>query len=892
MKNKGVYFIVCALFLSFLISVAIADASFVYKSNTLKQSYSSGEQITGSISITLRNQSYNSLITSNVNGEITLGELLKKNGFREGIEYTCSNPDCSTDFSAKNPVSSIEIDRAIPATVGFKVTGTNSFVKDISLKINSDSAPGCRKQLLISMFDDQNYYLQNPSYNVAACGAMKTGCFDSTLSDNKYTKVHLGTKEYCIQQKLPSAPAYQLGAVIYSPVSNPAENLTMRLYSADFSTMFGRCELDVSGLSDEINSLSCVTEFGSNVEREYYICVSSGKETSEYQIRTEETSPTCGAYSLNPANIGADFEINAQPLEYATPDFVLDSYLFNKTYYTSSFTAATNAFLRNRYNNDCRQNECIIPITLSGDEQALILDSPLLTYLRDGISTVTDNNLYNVTLDDALVDAQDITLILNSAQFSIPYGTKPLYLNLYLDSKLVVRVPINVTIGPLIDVNPKFAFIGISTQFSVTSSSNLASALWNFGDGSASAQGIGVSHKYSQAGTYNLIVEATTSNGQKSSRSLQLVVGEPKASAEELLRLNRIKMININSNIASAPSWIQSTLKEQVDIQAINKTLSEIETGLKSAKTNDDYILLINGMQNLDLPFTLGFSSQLESPLSILYSHIDTSILETLSEREVMDSGQLRKELVNWLDDNYNAKMVLKDFTGKYDSGEQSILSTVSISLTPKKTITDEQYFIIDYPLDALKFKQNYGQKEANSATYIPLTNDIREIEFAIPGGTALDSLDVYLAPNIAALEKEIIEPVKNSQLSRIIFMVAGFIVLILLVLLAAFGLQYWYKQRYERYLFKKSDDLYNVMTFIYNSRNSGLESREIKKKLEDTGWRGEQINYAYDKLNGRVLGIFGIPIFRAAQERKVTTEIQRRQQINSSATFIKRPSF
>ena len=77
-------------------------------------------------------------------------------------------------------------------------------------------------------------------------------------------------------------------------------------------------------------------------------------------------------------------------------------------------------------------------------------------------------------------------------------------------------------------------------------------------------------------------------------------------------------------------------------------------------------------------------------------------------------------------------------------------------------------------------------------------------------------------------------------------------------------------------------------MTFIYNSRNSGLNDIVIKKKLNSAGWNGEQVSYAFEKLSGKILGIFGIPIFRATQEKDIKDEIQRRQK-QGDLKFIKR---
>jgi hypothetical protein len=63
-----------------------------------------------------------------------------------------------------------------------------------------------------------------------------------------------------------------------------------------------------------------------------------------------------------------------------------------------------------------------------------------------------------------------------------------------------------------------------------------------------------------------------------------------------------------------------------------------------------------------------------------------------------------------------------------------------------------------------------------------------------------------------------------------------------------AFGI-WWYKHRYENFLFKNRNDLYNIVNFVKNAKNSGLSNSEIKEKLKKAGWTGEQIVYVLKKV-------------------------------------------
>jgi len=69
--------------------------------------------------------------------------------------------------------------------------------------------------------------------------------------------------------------------------------------------------------------------------------------------------------------------------------------------------------------------------------------------------------------------------------------------------------------------------------------------------------------------------------------------------------------------------------------------------------------------------------------------------------------------------------------------------------------------------------------------------------------------------------------------------------------------LQEWYKKRYEKYLFKKKNDLYNLMIYITERRKKGLSNKELYSKLKKSGWGSEQVNYVLRKHSGKRTGMF-----------------------------------
>ena len=106
-----------------------------------------------------------------------------------------------------------------------------------------------------------------------------------------------------------------------------------------------------------------------------------------------------------------------------------------------------------------------------------------------------------------------------------------------------------------------------------------------------------------------------------------------------------------------------------------------------------------------------------------------------------------------------------------------------------------------------------------------------------------------------------------------------GIFVLLIIALAIYIFLQEWYKHNYEIHLFKDKSELYNLMNFIQNARKQGLNDNDIRKKLKSSKWSGEQINYAINKLDGKRVGMWEIPVFKFWHKRKMQKEMAKNAQ-------------
>jgi len=81
--------------------------------------------------------------------------------------------------------------------------------------------------------------------------------------------------------------------------------------------------------------------------------------------------------------------------------------------------------------------------------------------------------------------------------------------------------------------------------------------------------------------------------------------------------------------------------------------------------------------------------------------------------------------------------------------------------------------------------------------------------------------------------------------------------------------LQEWYKKKYENYLFKNKNDLYNMVNYVNNSKKRGLKNKEIADNLKKAKWSSEQVKYVMKKYAGKRTGMFELPLTKLMNKVK-----------------------
>jgi hypothetical protein len=863
-------------------------ATFSYKNNSIETSYVAGETIKGTLNISFSEELASALMTSNFNGSIKLVDLLEKNGFEEGIDYSCTKRNCAPDYSTGDSISSFSLSSNEPKFIGFKITGDDIEIISLKFSLSSDATSACSNQIIIDVLDKNDSFLYNRKYRNNFCGAEKWGCFDSSLGD--YALAEIITAPYCEKVHLPAAPAYLIGANIRNGTTNT--KLNMELFSLDGSdwNLLGGCELPKNKIQTEI--LGCIVNTTTIKEGDFFVCLSAQAD-SDFKIRIEESGETCGTEITGETeNFDTDFEIFAKPAEFDSVGVlrVNDSEFAHVN--AKELAGYIEEYKDEKYEQNCSAG-CVFPFKISGISQNIALNDVELKYTRGGIRQSV-STMYSLSKDESKVSSiYPLNIDLEKAGFEIPIGTSETFLRLYLGQRAILPSPkaLNITPSFSFDLEPRTTLLGVNTEFEVVTSAIIVSSLWNFGDGTpvqTSDEKI-ISHRYTayKEGGYPMEIELVRSNGVKAKRSFMISFGSFEESVRRIVADYEPRLGNLSRQIKTFPTAVAAQIEKRINISEINATLKRIKTDIAAGKSEEEYLNMVKQLIALDMPLSVGIKeSGKVLPLLIGAENIDTDYIEQISGKQVLESGKeaLKESIIGWMGKNYDGNIDYDTIAKLKEGGKQEAIATkIKINLNKKAGAGSEAaYLIINYPKEGIVFLGNYSERAVGSGAYVPV-GDSASIEFILPGEVKLSEMGIYLSPTVDNLGYEGTEITRAEG-----FKWGRFILWIVVLLIVAFAgyiaLQEWYKRKYESSLFKNPNELYNLINFIYNSRKGMLKDSEILKKLKDTGWSGEKISYAFNKIDGKRTGMYEIPIFRFFEQRKVRKEIAKRQAEKASS--------
>ena len=825
----------------------------------ITKQYSQNDTIKGWINISLKDEPADSLFTDSFNNSISLIDLLELNN---NLKYECSPSDCENDYSSSNPenAKTFSLNKGESEIIGIKITGDNfETVSDFSINVSSTVGESTEPQLYIDILDNGKFeWVSNkPSNNFYN---EDYGCYDSPDET-----VLIYNDRYCEKINIPVAPNVEIGARI---IIVSGGQVSFDISICDENTInCNFCEATALGeLTEE--RISCVLDKKIEKRANFFVCINTKNSADEnkYEINSDTNSP-CGF-----ANIEAnerDFEIFAKPGKYsAVGEFTLNNEeleneesFIDLRFYIEEYMA--------RYNNSCPDG-CIIPIKFTANEpQTITVSDASILYTISGTPTI-ENEIYDLTKIPVTISSDFQQIYLDNANFVISGDFEEnmsYFLNLNENEIISDKITI-AKIPKIISISPRIAIAAYPLVFRANietfDSANITKYLWNFGDGNLeSTEEDKIIHIYNSIGTYSLKLSITDSNSFTSSRTFNVSIKTPKRAINSVLKSKLDSLNNISSQIDGLSSFYKNSLKEFLNIEGIGDELSSLQQRNATAISDEDYVSIMENLFILKIPESI-FKNEIASEIKF-YPNKDRINLEILKSIAGGDFDSDTKEeyvksILSWHLNNIDMEIDSKKFSVVYEDSTKKALNFFEVKIDKNQERRDS-YFIM-YQLDGLEFKENYNERKIDNYVYIEITDNAKTFEFSTTEDILFSELPAFISPSISEL------PIVSVDISETEDKFSKQSIIILSVILAFFiglisyiAVQTWYKRKYENYLFKNKNSLYNIVSYVKSAKEKKLENKETITKLKKAGWNSEQITYVMKKYVGERTGMFEIPI-------------------------------
>lgn len=889
-EKRGLILAVLIFMFIIILNISLASASFTKGNITmqLQATYSPNETLKGWINISLNNEPFNSQVKV-FDSNISLKSLLDKNNLVARVNYNCTIYDCNMHYKtidAGSTTKTLALTSGQTALIGLKINEAITGVTDFRINFSSDSADACFPQVKIDVLEDAEIDIVTTKQKTENyCGSENYGCFATAIAT---TPIESG-KKYCQKMTIQPASALKVGADISDGTGNAGFNFRVLEYDVS-------CNANTS----TAGKISCMINKTFLQQEQITICLQRTSGAT-YKIGYEDTS-TCGYVDDDVAGNRHDFAIFSQSLKFDAPENIY----FNSTILASSI----KNYIETKYFNDCSAG-CFIPIKVySGVAQNIMINSISALYTAAGI-TKSATTIYSIEQEPSKITMGFRILSLNNSGLYAPTRTGKYNATIKLENSEIARQEIEVVSIPIIEsIVPSSAPVGVTVPFIVSvSGANVTKYKWEFGDNTTIETTTEIAyHKYEAIKTYLLKITAYGSYGE-TSKTFSIPVYSAKDYINQSFKEYRNSISNLRTMLNSYPPVAKACLEKKMELAAIEAKINEYEMQYNAALNDTAKQLEISaGLESLNIPLKTNFTKKASGDF-LSYEIINPAVFKALAGGYEGDSAKLKDAIYEWNLQNLATKAEQYFYYINYPNLTILGCDYFKVEIIPKIDI-DILYVAInkvgsvDVSVTAREFDNSLGFSLSGLAK-----NAAKSFEFAVDQSISFLDIPVTFAPSsskftlIAEIgvcnfnkicEKELGEDSNNCRSDCKPWGKTLLILFILLLgfLIAYIALQEWYKRRYESWLFKDKNDLFNLMHFISNAENQGLNREEIFKRLKEKGWTTEQIQYAYKKYKGERTGMLEIPVFKFWEKSKIAKELEARKKQSVSINIPPKPRF
>jgi len=867
------------LIFAFILTISMVSASFsIGKPNhTIETTYAPGDSVRGWINLSLTSEPVNSIFETSNGGSASLIDLIMQN---PSFQYTCSPTDCAADFSSADEVTTKNLifDAVHQGFfVGFKITGKNFegiSNNGFSLKMTSNAPESSLPQLIIEILNDgiTDWQSYTPSTNFQG---ENYGCYVAPATPQT---AEITQTSYCEKIHLQASPSVKIGAKVIDilpniPGTGNDGTAIFSLSIQDEDENYGYCEkMATASGTVECSPKNGNLDFRINEEKNYYVCIKakSSADNSDYKINYEGTNPPICGYAGSEANPN-DFEIFANPAKYAALGTINlnNAEIENYLGYSTDIASSISDYIANKYNNNCT-NGCIIPIKIIGTTQSLTLSDALLSYTAGQITTST-NLIYDLQESDANVTTSKYQkLNLDNAGLIVPqtFGDNDFTLtfknqNIFSEKISIKKIP------RILSLSPNIVMAAYPATFTVDVNTyggevRVIQYEWTFDDGTETTIENTVTHTFPNVGTYNLSVKIKDSNNVTSSRDFAIIAEVPINAINLDLTQKNESIKQLTSYVNTLPLFYKNSIKSVLNLTEIEAQLKKIQARNKIATSDQDYINIMKDLMTIKVPKNISTSKKAMSiPFYTKKDAVNVDALKDISSysKTIKNEDIYKNAVIGWNNKNIATKIDFNEISANYNDEDVPLLRFFDATITKKQSLDYNSYFVIPQ-LENLKYAEDYSKSKTQGYDYIELTQDETHIVFSTTEDVNFVNLPAFVTPKISdlsLLDINIIED-ENNNIWIIILLIAITLVIGLIVYLI---LQRWYMNKYEDYLFKNKNDLYNLVSYVQTARRTGISEGELTNRLKKAKWKTEQIRYVLRKGIGKNPGMFEIFKFK-----------------------------
>jgi len=869
-QKKNVFLI--AILIIVAAFIGIISAGFQVGSGEggyfIEKIYGPEFNLKGWVNISFIEEPLNSLFEDSFGNSITLEKFL---GINPSYDYSCNFKNCPEDYSSSNGenVKVVNLNSGNTELAGFVLTGNIISINNITFDVESDgSENSCTSPLKLDVLDDGIIESQSNVLVNELCDPDEKdyGCFNVTQTVGVEEFNLISGSTYCQRINLSESPGFRIGAWVKELTAS--SELNMSLYKEN--ALVASCTLPSIITPEEY---SCDIDYATS-GGDHYVCISSGAGTGDYSIKGSNSAEKCGFFGKPIKGEFASYQIFAKSKKFGIPGTqnIVDDLGDGR-----SLSVIVGDYIAEKYGTSggviqCSTGVgCIIPLNIiSGLDQQITLKNLLIKYEKQS-GIVTNNKFYDLIKVPAKVSSGFQKLYMDNAGFTLPEDLGEYNFSLSLNGDVVFSEDIEIKNAPIINsLKPTETASAYPTEFEVktSNSSKITKYEWDFGDDSSEVTTIKnkITHTYSSIGVYDLKITVTDSKDISSSKIFSINVSSPKNLIEDSLAKLNSNIEKIKEDINKIDLFYKQGIISILDLDSIEENVKVFEKAFDSAVDEEDYNAIIIDLIKIQIP--QGIIKTVSAEGVSFFDTTENVKMDILKEIGGGDyeskEDAYKNSVLIWQNENVDLKVSFQEFSSEQNSIEP-LIRIFEIDISEKKNI-DYDYYLVIPDLENIGFKNNL-QTQGNGYSYFILKGNSR-VSFYTTEDIDFTNLPVFVAPPISRLSVtgDLIVGDERESRSRLIVTLV-IILLVVLSLTVYIIMQEWYKRKYETYLFKNKNDLYNMVNYVNSAKRKGLKKGEIEKNLKKAGWSSEKVRFVMRKYAGKRTGMFEIPIKRVVDK-------------------------